>query len=171
MFHKLPQNKYLSCAYWDSNTQEFSTAGLRTQRTKNEVTCYTPHLSSFQIIPTDPVISNPATLSSVLVIGCTLGFCLLVVVISLLTDFACLKRKDLPYYPHLNTSKTKGCCFVFKHSLLYNFPLVSIFSFQEPSIRAYSRAFWFTNLLILMLNIIGILFSNEILECDPNTVN
>lgn len=102
-------------------------------------------------------------MSSILIIVCTLGFCILLTVIALMIDFACLRRKELPYYPHLKPSEAKGCWYIFKYSFLYNFPLVSLFSFQEASLKSYLRAFWLTDLLIIMLNIIGLLFSNEIL--------
>lgn len=170
-FDKLPANQPLSCAYWDPKLKEFSTSGIATTRSENVITCGTPHLSSFQIIPSEPVISSPSGLSSLLILLCTLGFCLLLLILTLLVDFACLRHKELPYYPHLSNQNNKSCLFIFKYSFLYNFPIVSLFSFQEPNLRAYSRAFWFTDLLIVMLNIIGLLFSNEILKCDPNTAN
>lgn len=126
------------------------------------ILCETKHLSSYQIIPHDGGVVTPEGMNWWLIGACVYGFCILVLIMVLFFDFGCLRHKSLPYYPHLN-QKGESCCKICKYSCAYNFPLISLFSYQDDNVRPIARALWFTDLILIIFLLDLFLFSKEII--------
>lgn len=85
-------------------------------------------------------------------------------------DYGCCRHKDLPYYPHV-TQSGESCCKIFRYSFAYNFPLISLFTYQDNNVRPIARALWFTDLILIIVIIDLLLFTKNIFEFDDTYTN
>ena len=81
-------------------------------------------------------------------LGLTIAFLFILLIISRMLD-CCIKNR---YYPHekLSNSSFKFCT-VFKYSLLYNLPLISLFSYQDKVIPNFAKALWLSAIYIMVI--------------------
>ncbi len=72
------------------------------------------------------------------------------------------------YYPHWNQLKElkknmkqpRLFSLVFRYSLLYNFPFISLFSFRDKSVHTWARTLWLGGLLCLSYSLSFLIFYN-----------
>lgn len=158
------------CAYWDTASDTFVTTGIKTSVDGRVITCKTNHLSSFQVVEHEGGVVTPPSMNWWLIGACVFGFCFFVLIVVLFFDYGCFRRKELPYYPHINATG-ESCCKICKYSCAYNFPLISLFSYQDDNVRPIARALWFTELILVIFLIDLILFSKDVIVFEDTYTN
>lgn len=160
----------MACAYWDAASKSFKQTGVSTSVSGRRITCATSHLTAFQIVEDENGVVTASGMNMWLMMGIVLGFCFFIVLLALFMDYVC-KRKEQPYYPHIRETGGDSCCKICGYSFLYNFPLISLFTFQDANLRAYARALWLTDLFMLIFLADIILFALDVISFEATYIN
>ena len=80
-------------------------------------------------------------------IGAVVGFCSVILTLSCILDCSKARRN----YPHEKLSASDYTFkTVYKHSLLYNLPLISLFGFRDVVIPSCAKGLWLSLMLIII---------------------
>ncbi len=102
-------------------------------------------------------------------IGCFMGVFLACVIAGIACDLSG-QYKGTSAYPHRHEIvRLKGITsagffnFIFRYSLLYNTPFLSVFSYRDPAIFMWARVLWFFGLL-------GVIWSGALILFETDTL-